>query len=155
MPCVTKKKICQIAPGDAFEIVKDFKQYPQFLPWCAGARLQSVRDLDNHTQELIADLIIKYKIFSETFTTKVICNPETYDIDIEYIKGPFNHLKSYWRFYQVPDKPQSCEVEFMIDFTMKFSPLQKVMSIFFEEAMKKMIDAFDKRFTDQQKRITN
>jgi ribosome-associated toxin RatA of RatAB toxin-antitoxin module len=29
---------------------------------------------------------------------------------------------------------------------MKFSPLQKVISLFFEEAMNKMINAFDDRF---------
>jgi ribosome-associated toxin RatA of RatAB toxin-antitoxin module len=34
----------------------------------------------------------------------------------------------------------------MIDFSMKFSPLQKVMEIFFEEAMNKMITAFNIRF---------
>lgn len=146
MPFVIKKQRCMIAPDKAFEIVKDFKTYPEFLPWCSGARLQTTRQISDSTQEFIADLIIKYKFFTEIFTTKVVCDSENRHIDIDYIKGAFKHLKSYWRFSEVSDNPNATDIEFMIDFSMKFSPLQKVMEIFFEEAMKKMINAFDERF---------
>ncbi len=146
MPSIIKQQRCHITPQNAFAIVKDFKSYPEFLPWCSGARLQSSTMIDDTTEAFIADLIIKYKIFTENFTTRVTCNSDTYHIDIDYIKGPFKHLKSYWRFHTVIDNPNATDIEFMIDFTMKFSPLQKVMEIFFEEAMKKMISAFDARF---------
>lgn len=146
MPSIIKTQRCYITPKNAFIVVKDFKSYPEFLPWCSGARLQSSTMLDDATEVFIADLIIKYKIFTENFTTRVTCNNHTYHIDIDYIKGPFKHLKSYWRFNAVPDTVTQTDIEFMIDFTMKFSPLQKVMEIFFEEAMKKMISAFDARF---------
>ncbi len=146
MPFIVKKQRCMIAPNDAFEIVKDFKSYPEFLPWCSGARLHTSRILNDNTQEFIADLMIKYKIFTEVFTTKVICNNDTYTIDIDYVKGAFKHLKSYWRFHQVLDNPNATDIEFMIDFSMKFSPLQKIMELFFTEAMEKMIVAFDERF---------
>ena len=146
MPSVIKKQRCYVKPFDAFDIVKDFKRYPEFLPWCSAARLQSSRILDDTTHEFTADLIIKYTIFTEVFTTKVTCNADNHHIDIEYIKGAFKHLKSYWRFNPVPDNDTATDIEFMIDFSMKFSPLQKVMELFFEEAMKKMVSAFDARF---------
>jgi coenzyme Q-binding protein COQ10 len=146
MPSIIKQQRVSIAPKNAFASVKDFKSYPEFLPWCSGARLQSSVMLNDTTEVFIADLIIKYKIFTENFTTRVTCHSDTYHIDIEYIKGPFKNLHSYWRFHAVPDSETQTDIEFMIDFTMKFSPLQKVMEIFFEEAMKKMISAFDARF---------
>jgi coenzyme Q-binding protein COQ10 len=146
VPSVIKKQRSTISPSLAFASVKDFKSYPEFLPWCSGARLQSSRMLDDNTEEFIADLIIKYKFFTEVFTTKVTCNADNHHIDIDYVKGAFKHLKSYWRFYPVPDNPNATDIEFMIDFSMKFSPFQKIMEIFFEEAMKKMIIAFDERF---------
>lgn len=146
MPSVIQKKRCLIAPKRAFEIVQDFQSYPDFLPWCAGARLQLSEMLTDEKTRFIADLIIKYTVFSEVFTTSVTCCPNTHKIDIEYLKGPFKHLNSYWHFYQVDDDPSRTDIEFMINFEMKFSPLQKVISVFFEQAMKKMISAFEARF---------
>lgn len=146
MPFVIQKKHCLIAPHKAFECVKDFQSYPLFLPWCSGARLQSSQKISDTTTVFVADLIIKYTLFTEIFTTKVTCHSDTYHIDIDYVKGAFKHLKSYWRFHAVDGDKDSCEIEFMIDFSMKFTPLQKVMELFFEEAMKKMITAFEARF---------
>lgn len=146
MPLVKKQKICQIAPNKAFEIVKDFEKYPQFLPWCAGARLLTKQKKSDFIEEFMADLVIKYTIFSEVLTSKVTCDLENYRIDIAYVKGSFKHLKAYWRFDPVIDQPDQTHIEFMIDFEMKFSPIQKVISLFFEEAMRKMINAFEARF---------
>jgi coenzyme Q-binding protein COQ10 len=146
MPYITKQKRCTITPLQAFDIVKDFRQYPSFLPWCSASRLQSVTQIDANTEQFIADLVIKYTLFTEVFTTKVICHNDTFNIDITYLKGPFKKLNSYWRFKPVDGNNTQTDVEFMIDFEMKFSPLQKVISLFFEEAMNKMINAFDDRF---------
>lgn len=151
MPFVIKKQRCAINPQQAFDIVKDFQSYPQFLPWCSGARLNTTTQISDTTHEFIADLIIKYTIFTEIFTTKVTCNSDNHHIDIDYVKGAFKHLRGYWRFFTVSDNPNACDIEFMIDFSMKFSPIQKIMEIFFEEAMNKMIVAFDARFNDLKK----
>ena len=43
-----------------FEIVKDVKSYPEFLPWVGGARISNEQE-DN----FLAELIIKFKNFSE------------------------------------------------------------------------------------------
>lgn len=146
MPSVIQKKRCHINPKNAFEIVKDFEKYPDFLPWCSRARLQKIQHISDGKVRFIADLVIKYTIFTEVFTTSVTCCSRNRHIDINYVKGPFKHLKSYWRFYPVVDIPNMVDIEFMIDFEMKFSPMHKVMQLFFEEAMKKMISAFEERF---------
>lgn len=146
MPKVSQQKICSVSIEKAFEIVKDFSKYPEFLPWCAGARLKSTQMIDAHTQEFIADLIIKYKIFTEVFTTKVLCNSQTYDIDISYVSGPFHHLNSSWRFAPIQGDDTQTKIDFMIDFSVRFGPLQSVLGLFFEQAMIKMITAFETRF---------
>jgi len=146
MPCVKKQKTCHISPPRAFEIVKDFEKYPQFLPWCAAARLQESKQLDSHTEQFIADLVIKYTVFQEVFTTQVACHSDRLSIEIKYLKGPFKYLSSHWQFTPTPSNPNITQIDFMIDFELKFSPLQKIVSLFFEEAMHKMIDAFDARF---------
>ena len=146
MPSVIKKQRSDISPTQAHEIVINFEAYPEFLPWCHSARTQSFIVHDNGTQEFIADLVIKYKLFKEVFTTRVISNPEMHTVDIDYLQGPFKHLKSYWRFNSVLDNPNQVDIEFMIDFSVKFGAIQSVLTLFFEEAMKKMVTAFDARF---------
>lgn len=145
MPCVTRKKICHGTIKQAFDIVKDFKSYPEFLPWCSGARLRSHSITPEGHESFVADLIISYKIFSENFTTQVVCNTDNHHIDIMYVKGPFKHLKSFWKFHPVLGNPLKTEIEFMIDFEFKSGIFQNIISLFFEEAMRRMISAFDER----------
>ena len=103
MVCVTREKICDIAPKEAYNIVKNFKDYPDFLPWCSGARLRSQQDMPCGKEFFSADLVISYKAFCETFTTDVICDPLIRHIDVSYVKGPFKQLSSYWRFHAIED----------------------------------------------------
>ena len=146
MTRVTREKICDIAPKDAFNIVKNFKAYPEFLPWCSGARLRSHRDLENGKEAFTADLVISYKAFCETFTTDVTCHLDHKLIDVSYVKGPFKRLESYWKFHAVDGNKTQTRIEFMIDFEFKSMIFQKIVGLFFEEAMRRMIDAFEKRF---------
>ena len=145
MVCVVRKKMCDIAPDGAYNIVKNFKDYPNFLPWCSGARLRAVT-MVGAREHFTADLVISYKAFSETFTTDVTCDPVMHHIDVAYVKGPFKKLDSYWRFHSIDGQPHKTRIEFMIDFEFKSKIFQKIVGVFFEEAMRRMIDAFDKRF---------
>jgi coenzyme Q-binding protein COQ10 len=150
MPRVIKNKLCDISQKNAYEIVKDFEKYPEFLPWCGGSRLKSRRFHDDNIEEFTADLIIKYKFLTEVFTTKVICNHQNFNIDIHYLSGPFHHLHSYWRFHNIANISDQCNIEFMIDFSVKSGTIQSILSLFFEQAMNKMITAFDERFKKQK-----
>ena len=132
-------------PQNAYDIVKNFKDYPDFLPWCSGARLRAV-DMVDGQEHFTADLVISYKAFCESFTTKVTCDPENHTIYVSYVKGPFKALKSYWQFHTIEGEPHKTKVEFMIDFEFKSKIFQKIVGVFFEEAMRRMIEAFEKRF---------
>ncbi|MEM6603852.1 MAG: type II toxin-antitoxin system RatA family toxin [Pseudomonadota bacterium] len=150
MTDIKLRKICDVSPALAFETVKNFNAYPEFLPWCAGARLKSSETDAKGREVFIADLIIAYKGFSESFTTEVTCDPTIKKIDIKYLKGPFKKLSSYWRFDDVKGDESKSEIEFMINFEFKSMIFSKIVSVFFEEAMRKMISAFEKRFVEIQ-----
>ncbi|HSE75841.1 MAG TPA: SRPBCC family protein, partial [Dongiaceae bacterium] len=36
----TERKILPFKPEEIFELVGDVAKYPEFLPWCTGARLR-------------------------------------------------------------------------------------------------------------------
>ena len=63
-------------------------------------------------------------------------------IDTEYLDGPFKYLKSHWIFHP---NDTGCEVEFFVDFEFKSAILQKVIGLVFNEAMHRIVAAFEKR----------
>lgn len=124
-------------PDQLYDLVVDVEKYPEFLPWCLGVRVVAKSDKD-----IVADLIVGYKFFRETFRSKVHLTPKT-RIDVEYINGPFHHLNNHWVFKEGPNS--GTNVDFFIDFQFKSSFFQSATQMVFESAFDKMLDAFKKR----------
>jgi coenzyme Q-binding protein COQ10 len=124
-----------------YDLVADVARYPEFLPWTAAARIKSRDDKGDHTV-MDADLVISFKVFRERFTSRVVLWPEAKKIDTEYLDGPFEHMKSNWAFR---DSEGGCEVDFFVDFEFKNAILQKIIGVVFNEAMQRVVKAFEKR----------
>jgi len=117
-------------------MVADVRRYPEFLPWCVAARIVSRTD-----QELIADLTIGFKMFRETFRSQVSLNRPQH-VHVRYLTGPFRYLNNHWRFHPVPG---GTEVDFFVDFEFKSRLLQAVIGTVFNEAVRLMVRAFERR----------
>lgn len=124
-----------------YDLVGDVGNYPKFLPWTAAARVRSVDDR-GEKQVMLADLVISFKVFRETFGSRVTLWPEAMKIDTEYLDGPFRHLESQWNFKDVDG---GCEVSFDVDFEFKNRLLQGAAGMFFNEAMQRVVRAFERR----------
>ena len=66
MPKSRQRKIINYNANDLFNIVLDIESYPEFIPWCSNAEIISKKK-----NNLVADLIIRYKYFNETFRSYV------------------------------------------------------------------------------------
>lgn len=137
MPTHAEKRKINHSSQKMFNLVSDVEKYPEFLPWCVGIRLK-----ERTNENLKADMIIGYKMFRETFSCKVELNSPN-RIDVIYEKGPFKYLNNHWIFEDKSDG--TCIVDFFVDFEFKSSLLQKVIAVMFNEAVKIMVDAFEKR----------
>lgn len=124
-------------PEQLYDLVADIEKYPEFLPWCKCARILSASET-----EIVADLTVGYTFFQETFRSRVHLSPKV-RIEVEYIKGPFHHLKNQWAFKSGPN--QGTTIDFFIDFQFKNSFFQRATQAVFETAFDKMLDAFEKR----------
>ncbi|MCZ6719930.1 MAG: type II toxin-antitoxin system RatA family toxin, partial [Proteobacteria bacterium] len=62
MPTHAEKRFLPYTPEQMFDLVVDIERYPEFLPWCTGARIRT-REGD----VIHADLVIGYKMFRERF----------------------------------------------------------------------------------------
>ena len=129
------------APEQMFALVADVAKYPEFLPWCAAARIRSTRDAGDHAV-MEADLVISFKVFRERFGSRVTLWPQEMRIDTEYLDGPFRYLKSRWVFTPEGD---GCRVDFDVDFEFRNVVLQKVIGVVFNEAMHRIVRAFETR----------
>lgn len=137
MPTHAEVKILPYTAKQMYDLVADVEKYPQFLPWCIACRI-----LERNDQEIKADLIVGYKFFKDQFVSKVILNPYE-SISVSYQEGALRHLSNHWKFKDVDNA--RCEVDFFVDFELQNSLLQSAVELFFNEAVKIMIHAFEKR----------
>ena len=126
------------SPDRMFDLVADVESYPLFLPWCIGARIR-----DRRQDIFLADLIIGFKMLREKYTSRVILDRSKYQIQIDYLEGPFKKLDNNWKFIPLGDG--STKIEFHIDFEFKSRILQNIMGKMFGEAVAIMVNAFEKR----------
>ena len=124
-----------------YDLVADVASYPQFLPWCAAARIRSETAIAESVV-LDADLIISFKVFRERFGSRVTLFPDHMKIDSEYLDGPFKYMKSNWAFEDTDD---GCNVIFFVDFEFKNAILQGIIGLVFNEAMQRVVRAFEAR----------
>jgi coenzyme Q-binding protein COQ10 len=124
-----------------YDLVADVGRYPQFLPWCSAARVKSVVP-QGRAEVMEADLVISFKVFRERFTSRVVLMPDDMKIDAEYLDGPFRYMKSNWAFRDVEG---GCEVSFFVDFAFRNMILQKLIGVVFNEAMQRIVRAFEAR----------
>ncbi|MCA8870193.1 MAG: type II toxin-antitoxin system RatA family toxin [Rhodobacteraceae bacterium] len=128
-----------------FGLVADVAAYPEFLPWCAAARIRS-RTPENGREVMLADLVISFKLFRERFGSRVVLDPGLMRIDTEYLDGPFRYLRSYWTFQDLAEG--GCRVEFFVDFEFRNAVLQKLIGVVFNQAMQRIVHAFETRAHD-------
>ena len=70
MPTHAEKKLLPYTREQLFDLVADVERYPEFLPWCMGARIR-----ERSESLLVADLIIGFKFIRERFTSRVVLEP--------------------------------------------------------------------------------
>ena len=137
MPAHSEKRTLPYTPEQLFQLVAAVDRYPEFLPWCKAARI-----LRQDEHEMVADLVIGYKIFTEKFRSEVTLDRPS-RIDVRYLSGPLSHLSNRWRFE--PKGKGGCELSFEVDFDFRSSLLGAAMEMFFDKAILKMVAAFEAR----------
>ncbi|WP_224823729.1 type II toxin-antitoxin system RatA family toxin [Cognatishimia sp. MH4019] len=141
MPTHSETRHLPYTAQQMYDLVADVASYPEFLPWCAAARIRS-RTQHGPSEVMEADLVISFKVFRERFGSRVTLHPDRKSIDTEYIDGPFRYMKSTWDFAEAEG---GCEVKFFVDFEFKNAVLQGIIGMVFNEAMQRIVRAFERR----------
>ncbi len=141
MPTHSETRPLPYTAQQMYDLVADVAKYPEFLPWCAAARIRRTYQAgDGKVME--ADLVISFKVFRERFGSRVTLFDELKRIDTEYLDGPFKYMRSDWEFEDTED---GCNVSFHVDFEFKNAVLQGIIGVVFNEAMHRIVRAFEQR----------
>ena len=103
MPTHAEKRTMPYSAQQMYDLVVDVGSYPEFLPWCAAARIRKITPSENLVI-MDADLVIAFKVFRERFGSRVTMDAENTLIIVEYLDGPFKYLKNNWKFMEITVK---------------------------------------------------
>lgn len=142
MPQHSETRALPYSAEQMYALVADVARYPEFLPWCSAARVRSVKPMEDGGAEMLADLVIGFQVFRERFGSRVRLYEDARLIKTEYLDGPFEYMRSNWRF-EADDT--GCKVHFDVDFEFRNFLLKKAGNVFFYEAMQRIVKAFETR----------
>jgi coenzyme Q-binding protein COQ10 len=128
-------------PADMFNLVADVESYPEFVPLCETLKIKR-REKDGECDVIIASMTVAYKMFRESFGSRVVLDPHAMEIRVTYLDGPFQHLENRWTFR--PDAG-GCEVGFFISYEFRSKMLAMLMGAVFDKAFRKFSAAFELR----------
>jgi|SRR5580658_5178408 coenzyme Q-binding protein COQ10 len=137
MPRHEEQKTLAYTADELFSVVADVKDYPSFVPWCAGAHIRR-----ESPQEIIAELEIGFGPFRESFTSQVTLDRPRQVLVRALEGGPLERLTNAWTFTPEGDRTR---VDLVVDFQFKSHLLDHVANTMFQEAATKMMGAFESR----------
>lgn len=119
-----------------YALVNDVPAYPQFLPWCGGARI--LEQSESHMQ---AAVDIAYLGVHQSFTTHNTLVPDE-RIMLQLVSGPFAKLSGEWRFKPLGELGSKVEFELTYAFD---GLLGNVVAPVFDRIAGTFVDAFVRR----------
>ncbi len=126
-----------------FALVADMDAYPEFVPLCTALRVRHRETNAEGVEVALAEMEVGYKAIRERFTTRVTLEAARNEILVEYVDGPFRHLRNRWRFRDLEENRS--EIEFFIDYEFRSRTLGALMGAVFDDAFRKFASAFETR----------
>ena len=136
MVSFSKNKILNHPVKKIYNIIADVKKYPDFLPWCNEITIK-----EKTKKYIITEVKVGFKNINETYVCRVLLYPQK-RITLEYISGPFEYLQIDWKFKKI--SKNKTDVSFYCNFKFRSIFLRLSTSFFLENAIEKMVNAFEK-----------
>ena len=144
MPKASVKKLIECKKEQLIDLVLDIEKYPEFVPFCMGAKVYEKKAQGNLLL-IVGDLTIGKGPFKDTYKSDVKYNKKEDSIFVTNLDGPLKHLENTWHF---KEKNNITEVSFEVDFELKNEFLNIVMTKSFQFALDRIAEAFQKRAED-------
>ena len=137
MASFKKNKVISHPVKKIYNLVADVKKYPSFLPWCSEIKIK-----EKTKKYIITEVRVGFQNINESYLCKVLLYPQK-RITLDYISGPFEYLEIDWNFKKI--SKNITDVDFFCNFKFRSIFLRLSTSFFLENAVEKMVDAFEKK----------
>ena len=141
MPKASVKKLIECKKELLIDLVLDIEKYPEFVPFCMGAKVYE-KKVQGNLLLIVGDLTIGKGSFKDTYKSDVKYNKKEDSIFVTNLDGPLKHLENTWHF---KEKNNVTEILFEVDFELKNEFLNIVITKSFQFAIDKIAEAFQKR----------
>jgi ribosome-associated toxin RatA of RatAB toxin-antitoxin module len=134
MQIVERSALVTYTRAQMFALVNDVPRYPDFLPWCAGVRVEDIS-----ATERIAALKVAHGVLQTEFTTRNSLQQDA-QISMQLLHGPFRDLNGVWRFDAIGNR--GSRVNFRVEFEFKNRLTAAAFNAVFETLCGSVVDAF-------------
>ncbi|HLD14007.1 MAG TPA: type II toxin-antitoxin system RatA family toxin [Burkholderiales bacterium] len=137
MTAIHRSALVPYSAHEMFALVADIASYPQFLPWCGGARIVSAS-----ADEVIAAIDIAYGGVHKTFTTRNLLQRDK-TMELRLVEGPFSQLQGFWRFAALDER--ACRISLDLEFEISNKLLGAMLGRVFATVAGDMVEGFHRR----------
>jgi ribosome-associated toxin RatA of RatAB toxin-antitoxin module len=137
MKRIARSAIVEHPARELYALVEDIEAYPQFLPWCRGARVR-----ERSAGRAVATLAVGLKGLRYEFSTENSNRPPE-AIDMRLVEGPFRRFEAHWRFHALG--PRAARIEFSMAYELPGGLVARVLGPVFDSIADTMVDAFKRR----------
>ncbi|CAH8482266.1 unnamed protein product [Schistosoma mattheei] len=121
-----------------FDIAIDVGRYSEFIPWCNQSTV-----LEQGENNMLACLGVGFPPLSESYMSRITFQRPKHLKSVAQNAGMFHHLINEWHFHPgLPENPNSCFVEFSVDFEFRSPIYSKIAGLFFDQVVTVMVNAF-------------
>ncbi len=131
---VTRSALVAQPPSRMFSLINDVERYPEFVPGCTHARVESRTPI-----EIVATLGVRRGPMQTEITTR-----NTLELDrrvtMTLLRGPLRELEGEWKL--TPVGAEGCRVELFMRFAFASRMSAMLFEPVFEQTAASLVDAF-------------
>lgn len=134
---VRRSALLPYGADQVYGLVADVERYPEFLPWCTGARI-----LAQEGELVTVTLGLSSGIARASFTTRNRLDPGR-AVTMSLVDGPFEHLEGRWDF--TPIRSAGTRADLHVQFATHGVIGALALGPAFEGICNHLVDAFARR----------
>src|SRR6185295_4052631 len=134
---VKRSALIAESPARMYALINDIERYPEFVPGCTAARIDS-----RTPGEMVATLAIKKGPLRTEFTTRNLLEQDQ-RVLMQFVSGPFRVLEGLWTLTPLGDLGCRIELEMRFEFANRVTGT--LFESLFEDTAGSLVDAFVKR----------
>lgn len=134
MPEIIRSALLPYPAKFMYELVNRVEAYPEFLPWCGGARI--IQEDENSMEAAIQ---MSGAGMNQWFKTRNRMVPDE-SIAMSLVEGPFKRLEGHWTF--TPIDNEGCKIELVLQFEFKRGLASALIAPAFTRIANSMVESF-------------